>query len=94
MIVLFAALGVIPLALVAAILRGYVFAILWGWFIVPAFHAPSISTPLAIGILITIGEVTRQYVPSKEKDTWMPICTALLSPLMALLCGWIVRFWL
>lgn len=82
------------LGLAGATLRGYAFAILWGWFIVPAFHAPTISTPVAIGILITIGEITRQYVPSKDKDTWMPICTMILSPLLALLLGWIVRFWL
>jgi hypothetical protein len=94
MIVFIAVIGVIPLALAAAVLRGYVFSILWGWFIVPTFGVPSISTPLAIGIMITIGEVTRQYVPTKDKDIWMPIGTAILSPLLALLLGWIVRFWL
>ena len=94
MIVFFAAIGVIPLVLAASILRGYVFSILWGWFIVPTFGVHPISTPLAIGILITIGEITRQYVPSKDKDVWMPICTMILSPLLALLLGWIVRFWI
>lgn len=83
-----------PVLLGAIVLRGYVFSILWGWFIVPTFHVQTIGIPLAIGIMITIGELTRQYVPAKDNDTWMPMCTAILTPLLALLCGWILRFWL
>lgn len=87
--------GVLALAVGASILRGYAFSILWGWFIVPTFHLPAISVPLAIGIMITLGEITRQYVPAKEGDTWKPIIFAYLCPLFALLCGWIImRYWL
>lgn len=75
--------------------RGYVLAILWGWFAVPAFGLPALSVPMAIGLAMVAGGFTGQKrsideVTDPEKK-WMTRVAPFLSPLMALGIGWIVK---
>lgn len=93
-LITFMAAGIFGLMITASIARGWAFSVLWGWFVVPIFGLPEIGIAQAIGIAITLSLITHQYVPSKEKDTWMPILTALLSPPLAVLIGLVVRRWL
>lgn len=75
----------------AIVLKGLVLSILWGWFAVPVFNAPSISVPQAIGIALVSHLLTHQYVPSKDSDGWQSLTFLFLGPLFSLLIGWIVK---
>ena len=87
-------IGIFGLMVATAIMRGYVLSILWGWFVVPIFGVPQIGIAQAIGVAMVVSLMTHQYVPQKEKDRWMPVITALLTPVFALAIGWIVKQWL
>lgn len=92
-----AVLGISP---VLYMLNGWVLSILWKWFIVP-FGAPNISIPVAIGIAIVIGFLTKQTeskhcVDDRPKETRTidavaQIFAAILYPFVALGIGWIVQ---
>jgi hypothetical protein len=43
------------------ILDGYVFSVLWGWFIVPIFQLPELTLAVAVGIMMMIKCFTYQY---------------------------------
>jgi hypothetical protein len=90
----FAVAGVVALMIVASMLRGWALSTLWAWFAVPIFGLPPLGIAQAIGISLTLGMITHQYVPTKEKDTAGPILFSLLMPLLAVGIGWIVRRWL
>lgn len=78
---------------------GYVFSILWAWFIVPTFALPVLSKALAIGIAITIKFVTNQTIDCKEKKEdrtfyetlGRSIGNTFLLPAISLLYGYIVK---
>ena len=40
----------VALAVLLAIFGGYVLTVLWGWFIVPTFHLPPLTIPVALGL--------------------------------------------
>jgi hypothetical protein len=90
----FMCVGIFTLMVSAAILRGWALSILWGWFAVPIFGLPALGVAQAIGIAMTVGLMTHQYIPAKDKDKWMPVVTMILTPFIALGIGWIVRRWL
>lgn len=48
---------------------GYAFSILWGWFIVPIFHTPTLSLPAAIGVSLVVGYLTHQIIPEDKSLT-------------------------
>lgn len=89
--VIFMMVGVFGLTICTAIWRGWVLSILWGWFAVPIFGLPPLGIAQAIAVAMIVSFMTHQYIPSKEGDTWMPIFTMILTPLFALLVGWVVR---
>ena len=92
----------IPLVLVVvSILNGYVLSILWGWFIVPTFEAPELSVVAAIGISLVVSYLTHQENEyKKEKDglsaekVVSAIATVTAKPLVVLLFGWILNFFM
>lgn len=82
----------LAMAVVAAILRGWILTVLWGWFIVP-LGVPSISIATALGIVIIIDMLVHRPDTSetkKDKVTSVPellgivFSKAFLSPLITL----------
>lgn len=94
LIIIFMGAGFVALIIAISVLRGWVFSILWQWFAVPIFGLPPLGVAQAIGIAVIFSMLTHQYVPKKEDDSWQPIVFVLLSPLAALLIGWIARAWI
>lgn len=88
-------------ALVASyLLNGWALTILWGWFIRPTFHLPTLNLAPAIGLSIVIGFLTRRYDSSEQKkqttsQKWVePLAYAMASPLLSLGIGWIVHLFM
>jgi hypothetical protein len=74
---------------------GYALAVLWGWFMVPAFQLPALSVPMAIGVSMVLGGMTglkrshdEMSDPAKK---WQAFVYPFLSPAFALAFGWIVK---
>lgn len=78
---------------VASVWSGFVLSILWGWFIVPAFHLPQISIPLAIGISLVVGMLTYQVSAQEPDKTYRKrsVTVAIVYPLLLLIFAAIVR---
>ncbi len=87
--------GAIALIPLLTILRGLVLSTLWRWFLVP-LGAPAIGIAAAIGISVIVAMLTANpHAATNEKTTalqktWLSI----LLPLVSLLSGWIVQFFL
>lgn len=79
------------LAVGSTALEGWVFSVLWGWFLVKQLHLPELSTPLAIGIGMTVKFLTYQYdAGGKERGGEEGLLHLLLRPLIILGYGWLV----
>jgi hypothetical protein len=85
---------VIALVVLSVFFRAVVLTILWGWFAVPVFDFHPLSVAQAIGVATVVSLLTHQYVPAKDKDVWGPIGATLLTPVVALLIGWIAKQYL
>jgi hypothetical protein len=93
--------GVIAAPFVAALValmviwQGYVLAILWGWFMVPAFGLTPLSVPMAIGVSMVASSFTgkkRSYNEMTDpKKNWQNMVFPFLSPAFALGVGWVVK---
>ena len=98
--IIFVIAGISALLVIGSIWRGYVFSVLWKWFIVPVFPAmPLLSIPVAIGIAMVVSFLAYQYTYSKDdRDTASKFGGAfgvsLLYPALVLLMGWIVTLFL
>jgi hypothetical protein len=80
---------------VAAMLEGWALSMMWGWFIVPVFHAPSLRIPYAIGLALVVGMLTHRV--RKEEDTPdLPtfIIHGLVMPFAFIATGWIVKLFI
>ena len=80
----------------SALWSGYVLSVLWGWFIVPTFEARPLAVLPAIGLALVVGYLTKQEQQTEDtRDKDDKIISALvhmfLSPLIALLFGWILH---
>jgi len=85
----------------AYVVNGWALATLWGWFIVPTFDVPTLSIPVAIGLAIVVGYLTKatpnldsvkESKSSREAavDILAAMFYSFLHPLVALGVGWIV----
>jgi hypothetical protein len=72
-----------------AILRGFIFSQLWSWFIVPYFHQPEMSIPLAIGLCL----LASIFLPHRS-DNKEGLTTFFIAPLVVWGMAWIVKFFL
>jgi len=77
-------------------LWGVVLKILWAWYMVPVFALPKLTIPQAIGIAITVGLITHQFIPIKgDKETiLMMISDNVMAPVFALIFGAVVHLFL
>jgi len=78
-------------AIGAAIWRGYVLTILWGWFVVHAFGAQPLAIPLAIGLSMLVTFLTHSPQNPKDTDSAFIIGMAVFGPALVLFMGWIVQ---
>ncbi len=80
-----------------AVWHGYVFNVLWGWFVVPQFGLPTMSLAMAIGIGLLINYATyrrHHSVDSDKKSSEALIDSglwAVVFPLIALAIGWVTK---
>jgi len=79
------------LLVVSAIMRGFVLAKLWLWFMVTIFKLPAIRTIEAIGLMLIIGFIMAQNKDSKNEKSFGE---ALLSSTVFLItiCGLFLLF--
>ena len=82
-----------------ALWRGYVLFVIWAWFIVPTFGAPTLSIPAAIGVSLIVAYLARDGRPAeKVKKFSEQLSNALvragLAPLIALGIGSVVRMFM
>lgn len=93
---------VLGIFILGPIWGGYILSILWGWFLVPAFHIPSISIALAIGLSVIVHMLTNESssTDSSSKDKGVAevlvhaFTYSFVSPLVALIIGAIVHTFL
>lgn len=75
----------------SSIWSGYVITMLWRWFIVPAFGAPAISIPVAIGmsLLVRMLRPLPGFSDGRRFREHLLIATArtIIIPLVTLLIG-------
>lgn len=71
-----------------AILRGFVLSVLWGWFLVP-LGVTDIGIAGAIGISFIISMFTANNSGKVAESVTKAISTAVLTPSVILLLGWI-----
>lgn len=78
---------------VSSIVNGYVFSILWGWFVVPTFGLAPLSIPAAIGLAMCVSYLTYDYNDAKDPDRkwWTPMVVMIARPVIALSFGFIVH---
>ena len=90
----------IPLS---SILNGWVLTKLWAWFIVPTFDAPMLGIAPAIGLSVIVGYLTQHASKSSDEDDKYrstgeklakAVFTAIFNPLVYLLIGWIVSWFM
>jgi len=88
--------GLVVLVVVSAIFNGYVLSLLWGWFVVPVFSLPKLPVTSAIGLSLVVGYLTHQVPEEKTRPFGemmsRAIALAALKPSLALLFGWILRW--
>lgn len=76
------------------ILSGYVLSVLWAWFIVSTFGLPLLTIPVAIGIMLVVGYLTKQANfanEDKEDYTKRMNILAIVKPLGALAVGYVIK---
>jgi hypothetical protein len=98
--IILAIFGVTAMLVIGSIWRGYVFSVLWKWFIVPVFPAmPLLSIPVAIGIAMVVSFLAYQYTYTKDDRSEAAklggaFGVSLLYPGLVLLMGWVVTLFL
>lgn len=90
-------IAILGLALIAGTaMNGWGLSMLWGWFIVPIFKAPPLSTVQAIGVAMVISFLTSdlQSETYKSKDFADLIGIfagkAIVYPVIVVAIGWLV----
>ena len=87
----------LALLIAAIVIRGWVVSTLWGWFIVPVFHAPVLSIMQAVGLSLVAGVFTtslRDFEDKSEKSVWEQFLIVTLANLFFLATGYVYTFFL
>lgn len=78
------ALFALLLLVLLALYSGFTLATLWGWFVVPTFGVPTLTTSTATGLILVVGTI-RARVDVGKKDEPGAAARAVVSPLMVAL---------
>lgn len=92
---IYAVFGIMATGVVGYLWGGYVFSVLWAWFIVTAFAAPPLGIAQAIGVTLAARFVLVRWTPEKNEDPehGKRMAAAFMVPLIFLAVGWIVKQW-
>lgn len=83
------------LILIGAIVNGWAFATLWGWFIVPIFSLPSLHIAEAIGVALIVSFHPASRMKRDEiaeglgEEIVYATMQSILYPLISVSIGWI-----
>lgn len=93
---LYAGIGAISAGIVGIIWGGYVFSVLWAWFIVAVFAAPALTVAQAISMTLLLRFTTakRRTDAGQEPTPGRDLADSFFVPLVFLGAGWIVKQWL
>ena len=81
----------------AVILNGFVFSILWGWFVCTTFHVQPLAVPAAVGIVMLAGFLTKQINRAdeeREDARKYNMTIAIAKPVAFLISGYIVHLFM
>ena len=92
---LFLAPVVIGVNLLFPVLNGFVLSIMWEWFVVPLGVEP-VSLAHAIGITFIMNLLAKSVDKEslKKEDINKSYCRDFCKPILTLLFGWIVTFFI
>lgn len=74
--------------------QAWVLVQLWSWFVVPYFHAPTISVWLVMGLLLIYGSVTKTSEVKKEapETNWTStFIVFVFGPAFSLTIGYLIH---
>jgi hypothetical protein len=72
------------------LLKAWVLTYLWQWYVMPVFGVPPLRLVFAFGLSLTINYLLPHIDPPKEQEkTLAPMVKMILSPVLAILFGWI-----
>jgi formate-dependent nitrite reductase membrane component NrfD len=90
------ALAILNMAYVIGcnIFSGFVLSILWGWFIVSTFGLPALTIPLAMGIMLVVGYLSKQVdFNNQDREDYQKRMNVVMivKPLVALVVGYVIK---
>ena len=83
----------IALIVISVILRGYIIAKFWGWFLMPIFNVDEITIGNALGLSVFVGIFTysQDTKRGEDKSFWELSLGVLIGYLLFLLFGWLLK---
>ena len=90
---LLAPLAVLPFFFMIVV-RAWVFAQLWAWYLVPRFHIPPLRVVEAFGLLLIISFAWPGQPDKPEKPFWERVVEGFMRWMLFLLFGWVGTWWL
>lgn len=84
-------LGVIALLIITIALQGWVASVLWAWFVVPLFNAPTLSIAYAIGLSVSARVLVGWSTGKNDDEFAEAAAKAIGYPLIVLAYGWIIH---
>lgn len=89
--------AMMPIVIAAAIIGGWVFSVLWNWFIPVIFEGmPRLSIGQAMAVSLVVRFLNPMTWNPEEKDPDKKrgrLAAQILLPFLFLAVGWIIRWW-
>jgi hypothetical protein len=85
------------IGVVASVVQGYAFSVMWQWFVVESFGVPPLRIPAAIGIAFIVFMLTYHKCECKDKekkdttDRFIELIVVSFAPLITLGFAWIAH---
>ena len=87
----------VVLIVAASLIRGYVLAVLWRWFVVAPFGVRPLGIAEAIGLCLVVRVLVPFDAtgrPKAEESPWLPILRTFGAPAIVLASGYVVRWFM
>ena len=89
--------GTLGMVVINAIFNGFVLAKFWDWFVVPVFHLPRLSIPVALGIGVMVTFLAHNQLHDEPENTEAALKGLLRVTIRTgiyFTFGWIVHFYI